>query len=119
MPEQITAYKCRYCGARFVRIKKHAVERHEQYCQANPENVPACWQGGTCARYIPPETYSPDDTGSIILRHYHYCSYLDCEMASKRMLARKNIISKHLLRAMPEREMPRKCRHFEDRIAGK
>ncbi len=114
MPEQITAYKCRYCGARFVRIKKHAVERHEQYCQENPENVPACWQRGHCAHYEPPKV--DDETG--IIERYHFCAYREKEMASKRMLARKGIVGKKLLRAIPEREMPRECRHFLDRITG-
>ncbi len=88
MPIEVTAYKCQYCGAKFYRLTKYAVEQHEKWCYSRPENSPKCWEG--CVHYEGFNRDSINAGGSeLIQREGHVCSFDDEKyMASKKMVVR-------------------------------
>lgn len=102
MPQQVTAYKCQYCGTKYVRLTLHAVKQHEKWCYSRPENQPMCWDG--CKHY---ENKVVD--GDEV--HYHYCAKQGTPMESAKMRVRREA-QKMSYACGPE--MPKVCPDFDD-----
>ena len=102
MPEQIIAYKCQYCGSKYVRQRKHVVEEHEQWCYSRLENWPHCWDG--CIHY---QRNAEQRVGEYFIEKIpHYCAKHSRDMDSMKMHVRK---CDH-----PDGLMPTKCDDFDD-----
>lgn len=102
MPEAVTAYKCKHCGTKFVRLTKYAVQQHEKWCYSLPQNQAICWDG--CIHYT---RGLKDDEGNYFP---HYCSEHDTEMESMKMKVRRDSSNLPCSRSPL---MPTECKDFD------
>lgn len=103
MPEAVTAYKCKHCGSKFMRLTKRAVEEHEKWCYSLPQNQAICWHG--CIHYK--HHINLEGDGFCI----HYCEKRETEMESMKMKVRRES------RKLPGHRgplMPMECQDFDD-----
>ena len=106
-----TVYHCDYCGHKLFR--RHAMERHEQWCSKNPAVTPACFSGSGCVHLIKKEVTFPSSFGANERRSYcFHCKALDKDMYTI-AAERRGLVGTFALDDEQE-PMPKSCESFKE-----
>lgn len=104
--ENVTLYVCEYCKKRL--ILKHAMEKHEFNCSANPKNTTICSM--CCFLEVGETTVQSDYYGEMQKQKQ---KTFHCKKLNKNMYPFK-VVKKRLLERFPEsfagkEQMPQDC----------
>lgn len=114
--KNVTVYKCEFCKKTLFR--KHAMIRHEKFCESNPENSKAC----SGCMFLEEETIEH-------VRYNHYGSESITSSTSFKCVKKDILVypTKVERLGLPEKypetfedqiPMPKECEDFDDGFSG-
>ena len=106
--ENVTVYQCEHCKRKM--FVKSAMERHEKYCEKNPDNFKAC----SVCKYIKSariEYYTENDEARVA--NGFKCTKLN-RILYPTKAERKGLPEKYPETFEGQYPMPNECEHFED-----
>lgn len=107
-----TAYRCDHCNKNYLR--KHAAEKHEKYCNQNPENFHACYNECKYLEQTKKVVYG-DEYGSSRNVTIYRCTKLDKILYNFKAEA-LGLLSKYPEHFEGQERMPRDCEHLDQEM---
>ena len=98
-------FRCDSCNKKM--FMKHAMERHEQHCQSNSANVPACF---SCRHLTTTTEIEESEYGDRRIEFPFVCSKKDDLIMHNK---KSEVLKRHWIKVLGTELMPSKCEFKE------